>query len=139
MCGQLADDLSDGGICLRCRDRYGIPDRSPPLRPPRPCERCAGTQFVRSRSIRERGETNDEANRGYIAPLSLTFNVSKRNWLFSNDTVEPDLRAPAGLLEAYTCRKCGFTEFYAHQPDEIPIDEMCATELYDVGAKTPFR
>jgi ribosomal protein S27AE len=40
----------------------------------------------------------------------------------------------AGLVEAYVCKKCGFTEFYARDPESIPVDGTYIREL--VGPET---
>jgi hypothetical protein len=45
----------------------------------------------------------------------------------------PDLREPVGIFETYVCRTCGFTEWYAHDPEAIPIGPEYGTELIDVG------
>ena len=36
---------------------------------------------------------------------------------------------PHGVLYTYTCRSCGFTEWYAENPEEIPIGEKYETEM----------
>jgi ribosomal protein S27AE len=35
----------------------------------------------------------------------------------------------AGLVEAYVCKKCGFTEFYSREPESIPVDGKYIREL----------
>jgi predicted nucleic-acid-binding Zn-ribbon protein len=35
----------------------------------------------------------------------------------------------AGLVEAYVCKKCGFTEFYTREPGSLPVDGTHIREL----------
>ncbi len=46
---------------------------------------------------------------------------------------------PLGLLEAHVCRRCGFVDWYALDPESIPIGAAHATELVKVGTGTPYR
>jgi len=48
--------------------------------------------------------------------------------------------SPHGLLKTYVCRDCGYVQWFADQPAEIPVDAEHRTRLIQ-GAKTksPFR
>lgn len=45
----------------------------------------------------------------------------------------------AGLVTAYVCRSCGYTEFYVRDPDLIPIDNKTVREIVgpSLAAKNP--
>ena len=45
----------------------------------------------------------------------------------------------AGLVEAYACAACGFTEFYIRDPDLIPVDGKHVREVKGPENKGPFR
>lgn len=34
-----------------------------------------------------------------------------------------------GIMEAYICKRCGFTELYARNPAEIPLDKIDGARL----------
>ncbi len=44
-----------------------------------------------------------------------------------------------GLLEAYICRKCGFTELYTQDPWSIPVDGDWVREIVPPSGEGPFR
>ena len=130
-------------ICEGCRESHALAPPSPGLRPRVPCQRCRHTEFVRVRALRERATTAGEYGKQYMAPLALTFKLSfgGRRLGANRPFHEVDPQSPAGLLEAYACRKCGFTELYARQPVEIPIGPEYGTELFSVetGDESPYR
>lgn len=46
----------------------------------------------------------------------------------------------AGIVQAYICRACGYTEFYTRDPEAIPIDGTLVRELTGGGDKRgPYR
>ncbi len=55
----------------------------------------------------------DRDDRDIIRPLVL--HVLEFGW---KDDIE------FGILQAYACRKCGFTEIYTHDVGSIPIDKL---------------
>jgi hypothetical protein len=95
--------------------------------------RCDHGQFVRA-VVRERGAGDWYSPR--VAPLGVTFPLQAVPSL-PRSRSEPDLREPIGIFEVYVCRACGFTEWYALEPDRIPIGPEYATELVDVGGREP--
>jgi ribosomal protein S27AE len=128
------------GICTDCRRQHGLPEYTEPLRPRVPCARCGGTTFVRAYAIRERAAKGNDYVSEYVAALSLSYELSAQSTFWGGREVKtPNLQRPTGLLEAYACRRCGFTELYTQHPDEIPIDEAHATELFEVESDTPYR
>src|SRR5262249_59084782 len=98
-------------LCLECQEKYGIPERWPESRRlPRPCARCGGGELIRA-IVRERGA--GDWHSPSLGALGVTFNrLAPRN--------EPDLREPAGMLEIYACRACGFAEWDVLEPDRVP-------------------
>lgn len=128
------------GICADCREKHGLPERTEPLRPQVPCGRCGGTSFVRAYAIRERAAAGGDYVSEYVAALSLSYEMAARSTFWSGREVKaPDVAKPLGVLEAYACRRCGFTELYTQRPDDIPIGEEHATELFEVESDTPYR
>jgi tetratricopeptide (TPR) repeat protein len=45
----------------------------------------------------------------------------------------------AGLVEAYVCRGCGYTELYTKDPSQIPVDGKYVQELVGPEVKDPYR
>ena len=46
----------------------------------------------------------------------------------------------AGVVQAYICRACGFTEFYTRDPEAIPVDGTLVRELVGGSDKSgPYR
>jgi hypothetical protein len=51
-----------------------------------------------------------------------------------------DARFPRGLLVAYICRRCGYLQWFADKPDEIPIGKRYKTRLVrGPSPRGPFR
>ncbi|MCB9554537.1 MAG: hypothetical protein H6707_00440 [Deltaproteobacteria bacterium] len=44
-----------------------------------------------------------------------------------------------GLVEAYVCRACGYTEFYTRDAAEIPVDGVSTTLLSAADKPGPYR
>jgi rubrerythrin len=47
------------------------------------------------------------------------------------------VRKPIGTLLRYTCRRCGYCQTFAEQPDSIPVGEAYKTRL--IKGDTPQR
>lgn len=45
----------------------------------------------------------------------------------------------AGVVQAYICRSCGYTEFYTRDPESIPVDGKVVRELSGAKNKGPYR
>jgi predicted nucleic-acid-binding Zn-ribbon protein len=58
-----------------------------------------------------------------IARVPNPKNPSGSDWSLSSKV------ATAGLLEAYVCRACGYTEWYTKDPESIPVDGKIVVEL----------
>jgi len=132
-----AGGLGPDDLCHDCRSKYGLLSKWPESRRlHRRCVRCDHGEFVRA-AVRERGAGNWNSPR--LAPLGVTF---LRQMIVtaagdSRPLNEPDLRDPAGPFEVYVCRGCGFTEWYALEPESVPIGAEYATELAEVGGREP--
>jgi Zn ribbon nucleic-acid-binding protein len=131
--------IGPGGMCPRCRRKYGVPERWPESRRlPRPCVRCGHPQLIRA-IIRERGASSWHSPG--LAALGVTFRrvIAISISGDARPLNEPDLREPAGILEVYACRACGYSEWYVLEPERVPIGPEYATELLDAGAGSPDR
>jgi hypothetical protein len=80
------------------------------------CPKCSGGEILFVPNIADRDD------RDRVRPLML--HVVNYDW--------KDLEV--GALQAYVCRKCGFTELYTHQPDAIPVDKIPGAKV--LRAKT---
>jgi hypothetical protein len=125
-------------VCVECANDVGLPAPVPPLRKPIPCERCHGRSFVRCVTVRERGayrrNRDDEPTREYFMPLAATFALHREPGFAA-----PNMHAPIGVFEAYICRACGFTEWYARDAGSIPIGREFGTEVFEAEDRPPFR
>lgn len=45
----------------------------------------------------------------------------------------------AGILQAYVCQSCGYTELYTHLPGSIPIDGEVVRLIDDSDPDNPHR
>jgi predicted nucleic-acid-binding Zn-ribbon protein len=46
---------------------------------------------------------------------------------------------PAGLIEAYVCRRCGYTELYMQQADSLPVDRIEGARVLVGTPPVPYR
>jgi hypothetical protein len=106
--------------------------------------RCDGHQLVRV-AMRERAtdNINAAANAECLLPLVTTFALRPEHTGFFNPKTIPsslpDTRRGFGPLEAYVCRRCGFVEWYAQSPEEIPISAAVGTELVEIPTPKGYR
>lgn len=45
----------------------------------------------------------------------------------------------AGLVQAYICKKCGYTELYTRDPQSIPVDGTIVQELVGPEVRGVYR
>src|SRR5262245_29670245 len=45
----------------------------------------------------------------------------------------------AGIVQAYICRGCGYTELYTRDPDAIPVDGVVVRALHGRAKTGPYR
>jgi hypothetical protein len=135
-----ASRLTGDQICFDCAEKHGLPPRSEPLRPRRPCDRCNHTTFVRCHALRERAAEGHDYVTQYLAPLSATYATKVDHTFWAGRKVtSADPKLPVGVFEAYICQRCGFTELYARDAARIPIGPEFGTELFDTASDTPYR
>jgi hypothetical protein len=50
---------------------------------------------------------------------------------FAERAISHDAQAARvyGMLTLFTCRRCGFSQWFANRPDEVPIDQKRGIEL----------
>ncbi len=130
------------GICNPCRGRHWLPPPTPPIRRPAPCSRCNGTVHIRCRALRERGTVVSGGGNSFVGAqsvdvdyylgfLAATYGVTMEAGGFFDKSTGPNPFQPIGVIEAYICRNCGFTELYTRDAGAIPIGPAFATELID--------
>lgn len=51
----------------------------------------------------------------------------------------PGQTATAGLVQAYVCRSCGYSELYTKDPSSIPVDGTLVTLLRGDPRAGPYR
>ena len=139
-------ELSRVGICTACHVELGIVLPGAPLRPSVPCARCRGTSFVRSWALREveartGGHWLSEQTVGtYFSPLSLAVAPGLAREFLGATEASSENALRLGIIEAYACRQCGFTELYTHGAAAIPIGPEFGTELVDLPPpEGPYR
>jgi predicted nucleic-acid-binding Zn-ribbon protein len=142
LCGKTAPPPDASGeipeVCEPCRQEHALQRPSPPMRAMAPCTHCGHTQFVRCRPLRQRINNGDSMYK--VAPLAATYQliVEMSGW-DARQVRQVKEDRPLGVLEAYVCRQCGFTELYARNAATIPIGVEFGTELIDVGTGSPYR
>jgi predicted RNA-binding Zn-ribbon protein involved in translation (DUF1610 family) len=125
-------------LCDPCSGDTGVWIQAPDLRPPLPCLRCNHVRFVRAQ-LRERGATGGDHPTEYIAPLAVSFATKEAGFFSTRRRALP--REPIGIIVAYVCQQCGFTELYTNGPSEIPIGRQYGTDVVEVEPRKdgPFR
>lgn len=128
--GRPADRLRRA--CEDCARELGLYAFGPPQRPAGPCRRCSGPQIVRAR-IPE-GFTVDGATATWLRPIAIAY-------LHTRGATGIEYRPDGGVgyLEAYVCRRCGFTEIYCTHPEQLPIGPEHGTELLEYPIEGPLR
>jgi hypothetical protein len=126
-----------GPLCAVCEGKSGLRPAGA-MRRLSPCVKCGHRVLIRAQ-VRERGSVSgSDTTRERAAPLAVTYATGeeyKMTGLLSFDKIPslaPDLDQPFGILEAYVCRSCGFTEWYARDPEQIPIGDVFGTQLVEV-------
>ena len=119
--------------CQSCASTIGLIPMPPSRRPPAPCARCNGRQFVRV--------IPREHKDSYAAPMFVTHAPrGDREWAWSR--VAPiGITQGVGVLETYICRKCGAVEWYCIDVENIPTHPHLMSEGidYDAPGETPYR
>lgn len=135
--GTETDESRATGACADCREALGLVPMNEPRRPPAPCQRCNGMQFVRA-IPREHSSGGGSPNTA--APMVVTHEIAITE-RFLRNKMKPVWHASrgAGMLELYICRRCGFVEWYCDAPQSLPIGPQYMTQLVDYTSDTPYR
>jgi predicted nucleic-acid-binding Zn-ribbon protein len=112
------------GACASCRADFESFPSGAWLRPKGPCDKCGHDEIIRSQQLRHADRYG--APFGAFGSLTPLFVALSRRVLSYLDTLTGT--PPPGLLEAYVCRSCGYTELYARNPSGIPITQGWGTE-----------
>ena len=124
-------------LCDPCSSDTGLWIQVPDVRPPLPCLRCNHTRFVRAQ-LRERGAEGGDHATEYIAPLAVSFRTREAGLFTVRQRAMP--KEPIGVIVAYVCEQCGFTELYTLGAAQIPIGAQYGTDVVDVAPRSgPFR
>src|SRR5262249_36610684 len=118
-----------------CCKRFGLLEERADA-PVRPCARCGHREIVVC-VARQRTEAT-------LAPLAASYRRKlKTPILTGEEEIEyddrPDTAAPVGVFVAHVCRACGFTDWYALDPQAIPIGPDYGTELVVIEGPHPYR
>jgi hypothetical protein len=138
VCGKPIE--GEAKLCESCLEKAGFSPDEPQRREVQPCMRCGGLELIRAR-IRER-TAGAVQGQGFV-PFAITYGLSEEfRSTFSLEKMRsatPDRERPYGRLEAWVCRTCGFVEWYAQRPEDIPIAVAHGTELVTVPAPSYRR
>ncbi|MDX2088477.1 MAG: hypothetical protein SFX73_11540 [Kofleriaceae bacterium] len=128
-------------MCSECAGKYGVRPMPPALRPPAPCQRCSGLEFVRT-VPREHSIDHSyvDINIQKSAPMYFTpLPPQATTGFFGVKRQDVDITQGYGQLELYACLGCGFVEWYVHSPRDIPAHPHLMTEKIDYGKGGPYR
>jgi hypothetical protein len=139
-CRFCQNDAADSEVCTSCRNSLGLSNLGP-MRRSLPCQRCNHPELIRALA-RELAATSGDWSGNRAVPMAVTIQPAVRHTFFTErrdgiGVLDPE--KVMGVLEMYICRKCGFTEWYCLDPQNVPIGEGYGTELVTVEPDTPFR
>lgn len=136
-CGQE----TSGTVCGNCKHNLGLTPGEG-VRPYQPCARCQHPVLIRALVRELTVEPNVNRSTAWTVPMGATYAPNVRTSFWSGDprgTDGAEPTKPYGILEMYVCARCGFTEWYCRDPENIPIGEEFGTEKVDVSGKSPYR
>jgi DNA-directed RNA polymerase subunit RPC12/RpoP len=119
-------------MCAACRKRFGLTrDAMPEVGAPEPCARCGHTEIVQALLRQPKGD-------GEAVAIGVTYAVRARSAAVDS-TLGVVGERPLGLMVAHVCRRCGKTEIFTVNPQQIPIGTEYGTRLVKLSPKTPYR
>jgi len=77
--------------------------------------------------IRLADGTNPEPSAGQAMPWRIARVPNPEKSIWKSEVMT------AGLVEAFVCRGCGYTELYTRDPAEIPVDGVIVREVTPEG------
>jgi hypothetical protein len=97
------------------------------------CPKCHHNRILHIREVADTrgaatappdiGEASPGFKQGFYDPWRIArVENPKRGFLNQQD-------GAVGLVEAYVCRACGFTELFTREPDRIPVDGEQVAEI----------
>jgi hypothetical protein len=120
------------GMCGACRKRFGLPkDAIPEVGAPEPCARCGHTEIVQALVRHPWGE-------GGALAAGATYAVRAHEGT-GDAALAVVAERPLGVMVAHVCRRCGKTEIFTMNPQQIPIGTEYGTRLVKLAPKTPYR
>jgi hypothetical protein len=129
-------DATAPALCATCAKTAGLAYPHASARPAVPCARCQHRQLLRIMPRERTTQSGGNTNMEQPVPMALTYArgteiKSLLDWT-KVPSASPDLAHPFGILEAWVCRRCGFVEWYAQQPEQIPVGALFGTQVVDV-------
>lgn len=107
------------------------------------CPKCSCSRLLHLTQVADQvGEFGDEINEGLAPGLQRDRSTAWRIARLPVPPAEWSLwkinQATAGVMEAFVCRDCGYTELYTIDPGSIPVDGEIVKAI--TGPTTgPFR
>jgi hypothetical protein len=95
------------------------------------CPVCDHREIIEAELLEFSGE-DDERQRS----LAVTHGHDPGGF-FSGPHFRPN--SPKGTLKQYVCRSCGYVQWFAERPGEIPIGQQYRTRLINGPEATPYR
>ncbi len=106
------------------------------------CSKCKHNHILVIANVADRGAQADNSLSTHIFSSTTKTNIHEHidAWRIAAapDTARGGL-ASYGLVSAYICRACGFTEFYTLAPETIPVDGVWIREVVGPEPEGPFR
>jgi hypothetical protein len=142
ICGAAVETKS-AKLCNACLEKSGLQTKGAPDRPAAPCLRCGGLTFVRVEMRERTAIVGGKSNAEHTVPMAVTWAQGQEYaGVFTMKTIPSataDTSAPFGRLYTFVCRTCGFVEWYAANPAEIPIGAAHGTTLVEASSDRPYR
>ncbi|MFN0251632.1 MAG: hypothetical protein ACKV2T_32450 [Kofleriaceae bacterium] len=126
-------------LCSECHRKLGL-TAGEGVRKALPCQRCNHPELIRALA-RELATGAGEVGQRELHPMTVTLEPVGEHGFFSGKPkgVGGGFAKLVGVLEMYVCRRCGFTEWYCRDPQNVPIGEHYGTEIVTVEPDAPFR
>jgi len=146
-CGKTVSVSQDAPkLCTECAKKTGLAYPLPSRRGAWPCMRCGHRVLVRAQ-VRERSVDDGRDTASLVpAPLAITYargqEFDPNAGVFSlakRPSASPETSRSFGVLDAYVCRACGYVEWYAQEPENIPIGALYGTALVEIPGEGVYR
>lgn len=138
---KLCREPTAGVVCGNCKHKLGLTPGDG-VRSAQPCARCNHPVLVRALVRELTVEPYRDDTKPQTVPMGATYAPSVHTSFWSGQptgTAGAEPQRAYGILEMYVCRRCGFTEWYCRDPQNIPIGEEFGTEEIDTTPRAPYR